>query len=123
LRKEGHPTLLIGYYNVVPTNLDIYPTKSWAKDALVQPESRKAFAFLIANDWTDALRDVFGDERVYTFWEYWPDRYERDLGLRLDRFLLSKAVVSRLIEAGVDGDVRGEDSASDHAPAWIRLTD
>ena len=121
LQKEGHPTLLVGDYNVAPTDLDIYPTNSWAKDALVQPAPRKAFATLLASGWTDALRDVFGDERVYTFWTYWRDRYERDHGLRLDHFLLSKALATRLLEAGVDGDVRGEDNASDHAPAWIRL--
>ena len=64
VQKQGHPTLLVGDYNVAPTDLDIYPTKSWAKDALVQPAPRKAFASLLANGWTDALRDVFGDERV-----------------------------------------------------------
>jgi exodeoxyribonuclease III len=121
LQKQRHPTLLVGDYNVAPTDLDIYPTKSWAKDALVQPATRKAFASLLANGWTDALRDVFGDERVYTFWTYWRDRYEKDHGLRLDHFLLSLSVTPRLVEAGVDGDVRGEDNASDHAPAWIKL--
>ena len=121
LQKQGHPTLLIGDYNVAPTNLDIYSTKSWSKDALVQPAPRKAFASLIATGWTDALRDVFGDERVYTFWTYWRERYERDHGLRLDHFLLSKALVPKLIGAGVDGDVRGENNASDHAPVWIKL--
>ncbi len=121
LQKQGHPALLVGDYNVAPTDLDIYPTKSWTKDALVQPTSRKAFASLLANGWTDALRDVFGDERIYTFWTYWRDRYEKDHGLRLDHFLLSHSVASRLVEAGVDSDVRGEDNASDHAPVWIKL--
>ncbi|HEU4805534.1 MAG TPA: endonuclease/exonuclease/phosphatase family protein, partial [Nitrobacter sp.] len=97
------------------------PTKSWAKEALVQPAIRKTFASLLANGWTDALRDVFGDERIYTFWTYWRDRYEKDHGLRLDHFLLSQSVTARLVEAGVDGDGRGEDNASDHAPTWIKL--
>jgi exodeoxyribonuclease III len=121
LQKQDHPTLLVGDYNVAPTDLDIYPTKSWTKDALVQPAPRKAFASLLANGWTDALRDVFGDERIYTFWTYWRDRYEKDHGLRLDHFLLSHSVASRLVEADVGGDVRGKDNASDHAPAWIKL--
>ena len=121
LQKQGHPTVLVGDYNVAPTDLDIYPTKSWAKDALVQPAPRKAFASIVARGWTDALRDIFVDERVYTFWTYWRDRYEKDHGLRLDHFLLSKTLAAKLIEGGVDGDVRGEDNASDHAPAWIKL--
>ncbi|MEO6945090.1 MAG: exodeoxyribonuclease III [Nitrobacter sp.] len=121
LQKHGHPTVLVGDYNVAPTDLDIYPTKSWAKDALVQSAPRKAFASIVARGWTDALRDIFVDERVYTFWTYWRDRYEKDHGLRLDHFLLSKTLAAKLVEGGVDGDVRGENNASDHAPAWIKL--
>lgn len=121
LQKQGHPVILAGDYNVAPTDLDIYPTKSWAKDALVQPAPRKAFAALVAKGWTDSLRELYGDERVYTFWTYWRSRFERDDGLRLDHLLLSKNLAPKLIEGGVDADVRGEEGASDHAPAWIRL--
>ena len=121
LQMQGHPAVLVGDYNVAPTDLDIYPTTSWSKDALVQPAPRKAFASLVAKGWTDALRDIFDDERIYTFWTYWRDRYEKDHGLRLDHFLLSKALASKLVEGGVESDVRGEDNASDHAPAWIKL--
>jgi exodeoxyribonuclease-3 len=121
LEKQGHPTILAGDYNVAPTDLDIYPTKSWAKDALVQPAPRKAFAGLVQKGWIDGLRDLYGEERVYTFWTYWRNRYERDDGLRLDHFLLSENLKSKLVSGGVDADVRGEDGASDHAPAWIKL--
>lgn len=122
LQKQDHPIVLVGDYNVAPTDLDIYPTKSWSKDALVQPAPRAAFAALVAKGWTDALRDIFGDERVYTFWTYWRDRYENDHGLRLDHFLLNHTLGPRLREAGVDGDIRGEENASDHAPAWIKVS-
>ena len=121
LEKQGHPTILAGDYNVAPTDLDIYPTKSWAKDALVQPAPRKAFARLVQKGWIDGLRDLYGEERVYTFWTYWRNRYERDDGLRLDHFLLSENLKSKLVSGGVDADVRGEEGASDHAPAWIKL--
>lgn len=121
LRKQGHPTILAGDYNVAPTDLDIYPTKSWAKDALVQPAPRKAFLSLTQKGWTDAIRDLYGDERVYSFWTYWRNRYERDDGLRLDHFLLNEPAASRLVSGGVDADVRGEVGASDHAPVWIQL--
>jgi len=121
LQKQGHPTILAGDYNVAPTDLDIYQTKSWAKDALIQPAPRKAFNALLKRGWIDALREVYGEERVYTFWTYWRDRYERDHGLRLDHFLLSKMLAADLVAAGVDSDSRGEEGASDHAPAWIKF--
>jgi exodeoxyribonuclease-3 len=121
LKKNGHPIILAGDYNIAPTNQDIYPTKSWAKDALIQPAPRRAFASLIEKGWTDAIRELYGEERIYTFWTYWRNRYERDDGLRLDHFLLNDAALKRLSAGGVDSDVRGKEGASDHAPVWIRI--
>jgi exodeoxyribonuclease-3 len=117
----GVPAVLAGDYNVVPTDLDIYPTRSWANDALLQPESRAAFQRLLDQSWTDAIRTLHPSEPMYTFWDYKRDRWQRNAGLRLDHLLLSPPLVSRLAEAGVDRDVRGQEGASDHAPAWIVL--
>lgn len=122
LQKKRVPVILAGDYNVAPTPIDIYPTTSWNKDALVQPEPRRAFARLLDKGWTDALRHVSGEKRIYTFWTYWRERYEKDHGLRIDHLLLSGDLASRLSRAGVDRGVRGLDGASDHAPVWITLS-
>jgi exodeoxyribonuclease-3 len=121
LRKTGAPIVLAGDYNVAPTDLDIYPTMSYADNALIQPESRAAFKKLVGRSWTDALRVKYPDERVYTFWDYKRQRWPRDAGLRLDHFVLSPPAADRLVDAGVDREVRGREGASDHAPVWIRL--
>ena len=121
LRKTGAPIVLAGDYNVAPTDLDIYPTTSWDDDALIQPESRAAFRKLVGRSWTDALRHLHPDERIYTFWHYMRMRWPRDAGLRLDHFLLSANLRDGLLDAGVDREVRGRDGASDHAPVWIRI--
>jgi exodeoxyribonuclease III len=121
LLKSGAPVVLAGDFNVAPTPLDIYPTTSWDKDALVQPQSRKAFAALLAQGWSDSIRDLYPKERLYTFWTYWRNRYERDDGLRLDHILLNSVLRDRLKRAGIDRVVRGKAEASDHAPAWIVL--
>jgi exodeoxyribonuclease-3 len=119
LLKSDVPVILAGDFNVAPTNLDIYATRSWDKDALIQPESRKAFAGLLAQGWTDALRSVHSDERMYTFWTYWRNRYERDDGLRLDHLLVSPALKGLVRDAGIDKAQRAKANSSDHAPAWI----
>jgi exodeoxyribonuclease III len=119
--KQDLPVVLAGDYNVAPTELDIYPTRSWDKDALIQPKSRAAFASLVAQGWCDAIRRLHPDQRIYSFWDYKRNRWPRDAGLRLDHLLLSPALAPRLSKAGVDKKIRGEDSASDHAPAWIVL--
>jgi exodeoxyribonuclease-3 len=121
LQASGVPVVLAGDYNVVPTPSDIYPSKSWSKNALVQPQPRAAYARLRAQGWTDALRMLHPHEPMYTFWDYKFGRWQRDSGLRIDHLLLSKSLAPRLLAAGVDKHVRGEENASDHAPAWIVL--
>jgi exodeoxyribonuclease III len=119
--KQDVPVVLAGDYNVAPTPLDIYPTRSWDNDALVQPKSRAAFKALLSQGWTDAIRTLHPSKPMFTFWDYKRNRWPRDAGLRLDHLLLSPALAPRLTKAGVDRDVRGEDGASDHAPAWVVL--
>jgi exodeoxyribonuclease-3 len=121
LLDEGVPVVLAGDYNVVPTPFDIYDTHSYDKDALVQPKSRAAFARLLAQGWTDAIRALHADERIYTYWDYMRNRWPRDAGLRLDHLLLSPDLAQRLATSGVDREVRGKPDASDHAPARAEL--
>ncbi len=120
LLDAGVPVVLAGDYNVAPTPLDIYPTTSWDDDALVHPKSRAAYARLVKQGWTDAIRETHGDARIYTFWHYMRNRWARDAGLRLDHLLVSPGL--KVKDAGVDRDVRGERGASDHAPAWAEIT-
>jgi exodeoxyribonuclease III len=121
--KQDVPVVLAGDYNVAPTPLDIYPTKSWDKDALIQPKCRAAFKQLLAQGWLDAIRHQHPSKPMFTFWDYKRNRWPRDAGLRLDHLLLSPVVAPRLIKAGVYRKLRGEEGASDHAPAWVVLSD
>ncbi len=116
-----HPVALIGDFNVIPTDEDIYDPKSWRKDALLQPEVRERYRQLLAQGWTDALRHTHGDQRIYTFWDYFRQHAERDRGLRIDHLLLNPVLARRLVDAGVDRWVRLQDKASDHAPTWVQV--
>jgi len=121
LCTSREPTVLAGDFNVVPTDFDIYNTRSWLKDALLQPESRACYARLLAQGWLDAIRHEHPDERIYTFWDYFRKHWQTNSGLRIDHLLLNPEAASRLHEAGVDKWVRGAEHASDHAPAWVTL--
>ena len=121
LVDAGVPAVLAGDFNVVPTDADIYPTTSWKADALLQPQSRAAFRRLLDQGWTDAARTLHPAAPMYSFWDYKRNRWPRDAGLRIDMLLLSKTLAGRLKSAGVDRDVRGQESASDHAPVWAVL--
>ena len=122
LLASGHPVVLAGDFNVVPIDADIYSPASWKTNALLQPESRAAFARLLKAGWTDALRQCHPDDpALFTFWDYLRNRWQRNAGLRIDHLLLSPAAATRLLSAGVDRDVRGWPKASDHAPTWVKL--
>jgi len=123
LWKTGHPVVLAGDYNVVPTDFDIYSPATWLDNALLQPAPREAYTRLLAQGWTDALRAMHPEDAIYTFWDYRRNRWQRNAGLRIDHLLLSKPVRARLRAAGVDREVRALADTSDHAPAWIELAD
>ena len=121
LQASEHPVVLAGDYNVVPTDKDIYNPRSWLKDALLQPESREHFQRLLDQGWTDSIRHLYPEAEVYTFWDYFRQHWQKNSGLRIDHLLLNPTLAARLINAGVDAWVRGEEHASDHAPTWIEI--
>jgi exodeoxyribonuclease-3 len=116
------PVILAGDFNVMPTEKDVYKPERWLDDALFAPEVRAAYARLLEQGWTDAVRALHPDETIYTFWDYFRNAYARNAGLRIDHFLLSPEVAPRLAETAVDAHVRGWEKTSDHAPVWIRLS-
>lgn len=121
LLESDHPVILTGDFNVMPTELDVYKPERWVEDALFHPDVRKAFSKLIEQGWTDAIRKLYPDEVIYTFWDYFRNAYERNAGLRIDHFLLNSKAKKKLLTAGVDKHVRGWEKSSDHAPVWIEI--
>ncbi len=115
------PVILTGDFNVMPTELDVYKPERWVKDALFLPEVRAAFRTLTEQGWTDALRKLYPDKVIYTYFDFFRNAYERNAGLRIDHFLLSPHFDNRLVAAGVNHDVRGWEKSSDHCPVWIEV--
>ena len=123
LIKQEVPVVLTGDFNVMPTEKDVYKPERWVDDALFRPEVRKAFHDLVAQGWTDAIRQLYPDEIIYTFYDYFRNAYQRNAGLRIDHFLLSPQLKGKLMNAGLDKHVRGWEKTSDHVPVWIELAE
>ncbi len=123
LLASDKPVILTGDYNVMPTELDVYKPERWVNDALFRPETREAFHKLVEQGWTDAIRTLYPNEVIYTFWDYFRNAFGRNAGLRIDHFLLSSHLKKNLTAAGVDRYVRGWEKSSDHAPVWIELSE
>jgi exodeoxyribonuclease-3 len=121
LYASGLPIVLVGDFNVMPTERDVYKPERWVDDALFVPEVRAAFGRLLEQGWVDAVRTRHPDATIYTFWDYFRNAYARDAGLRIDHFLLTPPLAARLSAADVDRHVRGWEKTSDHAPVWIQL--
>lgn len=107
LLELGVPVALVGDFNVMPTDLDVYKPERWIDDALFRPEVKKAYADLVDQGWTDALRHLHAEDPIYTFWAYFRNAFARDAGLRIDHFLLSPDLADKLVRAQVDKNVRG----------------
>lgn len=121
LQALEHPVVLAGDFNVVPTDFDIYNTRSWLKDALLQPESRECYQRLLDQGWVDSVRHLHPEEQIFTYWDYFRRHWQTNSGLRIDHLLTNPALAPHLVEAGVDTWVRGEEHPSDHAPTWIEV--
>ncbi len=115
------PTVVLGDYNVIPEDKDVWSVKAMENDALMQPESRNAYARLLGDGWIDAI-DTFNPRGgVWTFWDYQAGAWQRDHGFRIDHLLLSPEAADRMAAAGVDKEYRGREKASDHTPVWVEL--
>jgi exodeoxyribonuclease III len=117
------PVILLGDYNVVPTDLDAYKPERWVKDAVFFPEAKAAFQVLLKQGWTDAIRKLYPNEKIFTYWDYFRNAFPRDAGIRMDHILLSPGLKKNLVAGGVDRHVRGWEKTSDHAPVWIEIKD
>ncbi|NJK85366.1 MAG: exodeoxyribonuclease III [Bacteroidales bacterium] len=123
LVNENIPVVLTGDFNIIPEEKDAYKPEKWVKDALFLPEVRSAFKTLLLQGWTDAIRKIYPEDIVYTFWDYFRNSYERNAGIRIDHFLLNSKMAPKLVAAGVDRNVRGWEKSSDHAPVWIEIAE
>ena len=115
------PVVLVGDFNVMPTELDVYKPERWVDDALFRSGEREVFEGPLAQGWTDAIATLYPGERVYIFWDYFRNAWARNAGLRIDRLLLSPSIAQRLVAADMNCQVRDWEKASDHAPAWIEV--
>lgn len=116
LLEKDMPFVVLGDYNVAPTDDDYAPGALPKSDALVRPETRAAFHALMWLGLTDAIRAMHPRGRIFTFWDYQSASYERDSGLRIDHALCSPIMADRLVSAMSEMRERAEPQPSDHVP-------
>ena len=121
LLAEETPFLMAGDYNIIPQAEDAANPDAWREDALFRPQSRAAWRKLLNLGLTEAFRARTQGAGHYSFWDYQAGAWNRNMGIRIDHFLLSPACADMLRDCQIDKDVRGHDKPSDHVPVWIEL--
>ncbi|MBW3166907.1 exodeoxyribonuclease III [Qipengyuania flava] len=119
---EEVPAVVLGDFNVIPEDKDVWSVRAMASDALMQPESREAYRRMLADGWTDAIDTLNPRGGVWTYWDYQAGAWQRDHGFRIDHLLLSPELADRMQAAGVDKEYRGREKASDHTPVWVEIS-
>lgn len=119
----GDQTALVGDWNIAPQDDDVFDMAVFAKATHVTPPERAAFAAFLEAGYTDVARPHTAGPDVYTYWDYYRQRFERNRGMRIDFVLGSPTLAQRVTSAFVDRDERAGTGASDHAPVVVDLAD
>ena len=114
-------TALVGDWNIAPTDEDVFDMAQYAKSTHVTPPERAAFQAFLDDGYVDVVRPHAPGPDVYTYWDYYRQRFERNRGLRIDFVLGSASFAARVTGAFIDREERAGTGASDHAPVVVDL--
>ena len=115
------PTALVGDFNIAPRDEDVFDPAAFAKSTHVTPRERAAFQAFLDAGYADVVRPHTPGPEVYTYWDYFRQRFERNRGLRIDFVLGSPSLADRVTGAFIDVDERAGKGASDHAPVLVEV--
>jgi exodeoxyribonuclease III len=120
----AHPRLvLMGDYNIAPTDADVYDPVVWKDQIHCTPEERAHFQALVGLGLTDAFRLFEQPVKSWSWWDYRNLAFRKNQGLRIDHVLVSAALKGRVDACQIDKAPRKNERPSDHAPVWVTLTD
>ncbi len=114
---------LTGDWNIAPLDEDVFDITRFAKSTHVTPPERAAFHAVVEAGYADVVRPHQPGPDVFTYWDYYRQRFERNRGMRLDFVLASPALAKRVTGALIDREERAGQGASDHAPVIVDLAD
>lgn len=121
LAWTDRPTALVGDWNIAPQDDDVFDIAAFAKSTHVTPPERAAFQAFLDDGYVDVVRPHTPGPDVYTYWDYYRQRYERNRGMRIDFVLGSAPFAEKVTGASIDRDERAGKGASDHAPVIVDL--
>jgi exodeoxyribonuclease-3 len=121
-KSNGLPSVIVGDFNVIPEDIDCHKPASWIHEALFQPEPRTPYLAMLAFGYADAFRSLHLDEAgQFTFCDYFRQAFDPNRGIRIDHFLVSPSLPSRIEGCEIDEGPRAQPKPSDHTPILLTL--
>lgn len=119
----SQPVVLCGDFNLVPFNRDAYDGDRREGRIFATEDERSRYQRLLDFGLTDAYHHLYPDRHEFTWWDYRGGAWEKDQGLRIDHFLVTKPVLERVTDVVVHRGQRAEEGPSDHVPVMLHLED
>lgn len=117
-KKQQKHLIVCGDLNVAHREIDLKNPKTNRKNAGFTDEERAKFTALLADGYIDTFRHLYPERTdAYTWWSYFGKAREKNVGWRIDYFVVSESMADRIAEAGMMPEVMG----SDHCPVFVDL--
>ena len=112
--------VVLGDYNIAPTDRDIHDPDRWAGKIMCSDAEREWFQSLLKLGLTDTVRQLHPDQPMHSWWDYRMHAFRRHWGIRIDHLLATPSMIP--LHAGVAESYRALERPSDHAPVWVDFT-
>ena len=119
---EHENYVVLGDFNIAPTDADVHDPRAWHEKILCSTPEREALQSILDLGFSDTFRLFEQEEKSFSWWDYRMNGFKRNLGLRIDLILASKALAEQCQSSGVDKTPRGWERPSDHAPVMAEFS-
>lgn len=114
--------IILGDFNIAPTDLDVYDPKVWRDCILVSDKERESLNQLLSLGFYDSFREEHPQKQdCFSWWDYREGRYQKGEGLRIDLILASEGLKNLKQHTSIDKIPRSWPRPSDHCPVVLHL--
>ena len=113
--------VVLGDFNIAPTDSDVHDPKAWQDKILCSPKERHYLDRLRALDFLDSFRLFQQPEESFSWWDYRGGSFRRNMGLRIDLIYISSSMKKDIKSSSIDVNPRSWEKPSDHAPILLEL--
>jgi exodeoxyribonuclease III len=114
--KRFPALVVLGDFNIAPEDRDVHDPVAWEGKVLCSEPERAALDELLQLGFADVFRHFDQPDASFSWWDYRAAAFRRNMGLRIDLILASKALQPRCTGCFIDREPRGWERPSDHVP-------